>query len=239
MGNLDYPSRNYYIGTEKKPLVLTFSKINRVLKKYVDKSGILDLPTYNKCINDLTSFENFPKLAYTYLNEKCYLLLTDNNKTKLTCEKFSKALLTVLSCIDTKSIILFNAIKTDQKTDVLSFNEFFEYLKKSWKYNFKYIFNYINSNLKDEFSKNNIIIPSSVEDLYSILNFHEDDLKNYLITSLNEIGHSNIDKPLTFDIFKKWAVSDNDTQIAYGGKIFKFANSFTFMENIGVDIKAK
>ena len=40
-----------------------------------------------------------------------------------------------------------------------------------------------------------------------------------------------------FDFFKKWAMKDNSTEINYGGKIFKFANSLIFMENIGVNTK--
>ncbi len=40
-----------------------------------------------------------------------------------------------------------------------------------------------------------------------------------------------------FDFFKKWALKDNNTEISYGGKNFKFANSLIFMENIGVNTK--
>ena len=85
--------------------------------------------------------------------------------------------------------------------------------------------------------RNNIIIPKNIHELYGLIGLHEDDLKNYLITTLYDSGLININDHLMFDFFKKWAIKDNNTEINYGGKIFKFANNFIFMENIGVNTK--
>ena len=238
MGNLNYPPQNFFQGTENKPMVLTFSKINQVFQKYVDQSGTIDLSNFNKCINDLTSYGNFPKLAYTYLIERCYEMLTNNNNIGLTCERFAKALLTVLSCQDTRSLILFNAMKRNQNSNCISFMDILEFLKKSWARNFKYIYDYINYCLRDEFSRNNIVIPNNPQELYGLINAHEDDLKNYLVQSLYD-SSIDIKKPIMFDTFKRWAIKDNSTEITYAGKNFKFANSFVFMENIGFNTKVQ
>ena len=48
MGNLSYPPQNFFKGTENKPVVLTFSKINQVFQKYVAQTGNLDLSNFNK-----------------------------------------------------------------------------------------------------------------------------------------------------------------------------------------------
>ena len=237
MGNLSYPPQNYFIGTENKPIVLTFSKINQIFQKNAGQSNVLDLSSFNKCINDLTQYGNFPKLAYTYLCERCFEMITNNNTIPLTCERFAMALLTALSCNDTRSLILFNAIKRNQNQNYLTFLDILEFFKKSWYSNFKYIFDYINSCLRDEFTRNKIIIPSNPQELYGLIGVHEDDLKNYLMTSLYDSGFINIKDHIMFDFFKKWAMKDNSTEINYGGKIFKFANSLIFMENIGVNTK--
>ena len=237
MGNLNYPPQTYFIGTENKPIVLTFSKINQVFQKNVGQSNFLDLASFNKCINDLTQFGNLPKLAYTYLCERCFEMVTNNNSIPLTRERFAMALLTALSCHDTRCLILFNAIKKNQNQNYVTFLEIFEFFKKSWASNFKYIYDYINYCLRDEFMRNNIIIPSNPQELYALIGLHEDDLKNYLITSLYDSGFINIKDKIMFDFFKKWAMKDNNTEINYGGKIFKFANSLIFLENIGVNTK--
>ena len=237
MGNLNYPPQSYFIGTEKKPIVLTFSKINQIFQKNVGQSNSLDLQSFNKCINDLTQYGNMPRLAYTYLCERCFEMLTNNNSIPLTCERFAMALLTVLTCNETRSLILFNAIKRNQSQNYITFMDILDFFKKSWASNFKYIYDYINYCLREEFMRNNIIIPNNPQELYGLIGLHEDDLKNYLITSLYDSGFINIKDHIMFDFFKKWALKDNNTEINYGGKSFKFANSFIFMENIGVNTK--
>ena len=79
MGNLNYPPQSFFIGTENKPIVLTFSKINQIFQKNVGQSNSLDLASFHKCINDLTQFGNLPRLAYTYLCERCFEMVTNNN----------------------------------------------------------------------------------------------------------------------------------------------------------------
>ena len=147
------------------------------------------------------------------------------------------ALLTGLSCNDTRSLILFNAIKRNQNQNYVTFLDILNFFKKSWEYNFKFIYDYINYCLRDEFMRNNIAIPSNPQELYGLIGLHEDDLKNYLITSLYDSGFINIKDPIMFDFFKKWALKDNNTEISYAGKNFKFANSLIFMESIGVNTK--
>ena len=237
MGNLSYPPQNYFFGTETKPIVLTFSKINQVFQKNAGQSNTLDLPSFNKCLNDLTQFGNLPKLAYTYLSERCYEMLTNNNTIPLTCERFAMGLLTALSCSDTRSLILFNAIKPNQNQNFVTFLDILEFFKKSWARNFKYIYDYINYCLRDEFTRNNIVMPSSPQELYGLIGLHEDDLKNYLMTSLYDSGFIDVKERIMFDFFKKWSMKDNNTEINYAGKNFKFANNLLFMETIGVNTK--
>ena len=237
MGNLSYPPQKFFIGTENKPIVLTFSKINQIFQKNAGQSNSLDLSSFNKCINDLTQYGNMPKLAYTYLCERCFEMVTNNNSIPLTCERFAMALLTALSCNETRSLILFNAIKSNQNQNYVTFLDILEFFKKSWASNFKYIYDYINYCLRDEFMRNNVVIPSNPQELYGLIGLHEDDLKNYLITSLYDSGFINIKDHIMFDFFKIWAMKDNNTEINYGGKNFKFANSLIFLENIGVNTK--
>ena len=85
--------------------------------------------------------------------------------------------------------------------------------------------------------RNNVVIPSNPQELYRLIGLHEEDLKNYLITSLYDSGFINIKDRIMFDFFKKWALKDNNTEISYAGKNFKFANSLIFMESIGVNTK--
>ena len=237
MGNLTYPPQTYFIGTENKPIVLTFSKINQVFQKYLGQSNSLDLASFNKCLNELTHFGTLPFLAYTYLSQRCFEMITNYNTIPLTCDRFAMALLTALSCNDTRSLILFNAIKQNQGQNFVTFLDILNFFKKSWEYNFKYIYDYINYCLRDEFMRNNVVIPSNPQELYRLIGLHEEDLKNYLITSLYDSGFINIKDRIMFDFFKKWALKDNNTDISYAGKNFKFANSLIFMESIGVNTK--
>lgn len=238
MGNLSYPQESFFIGTEKKPLVLSFPKINKVFQSNVGPSNYLDLSSFNKCINDLMNLPNFPKLAYTYLCERCFDMVTNNNTIPLTCERFAIALLTALTDNDMRSLILFNGMKKNLNQNYVTFPEILDFFKKSWAANFKYIYDYINYCLRDEFSRKQIAIPSNPQELYSLIGIHEDDLKNYLIQSLYDSGHNNLNEPIGFNFFKKWALKDTNTEITYGGKYFKFANNLNFMINIGVDTKA-
>ena len=114
MGNLSYPQQSYFLGTERRPIVVSFPKITKVFQNNAGKSNYLDLPTFNKCIDDLTNGGKMPKLAYTYLSERCFEMITNNSQIPLTCERFAMGLLTVLSCNDTRSLILFNAIKSNK-----------------------------------------------------------------------------------------------------------------------------
>ena len=128
MGNLTYPPQTYFIGTENKPIVLTFSKINQVFQKYVGQSNSLDLDSFNKCLNELTHFGTLPLLAYTYLSQRCFEMITNYNTIPLTCDRFAMALLTGLSCNDTRSLILFNAIKQNQGQNFVTFLDILNFL---------------------------------------------------------------------------------------------------------------
>ena len=238
MGNLNYPQQSYFIGTERKPVVISFPKITKVFQTFVGQSNYLDLATYNKCIDDITNHGNFPKLAYTYLNERCYEMVTNNNQIPLTCERFAQALLTALSHNEMRCLILFNAMKRNTNQNYLTFADILDFFKKSWERNFKYIYDYINYCLRDEFIRRQIVIPNNLQDLYGLIGLHEDDLKNYLISSLYDSGIIDINGRIGFDLFKNWAIKDNNTEITYGGACFKFANTLNFMSNIGVDTKA-
>ena len=238
MGNLSYPNQSYFIGTERRQIVISFPKITKVFQNNVGQSNCLDLSSFHKCIDDLTNVGKLPKLAYTYLNERCYEMITNNNTTPLTCERFAMGLLTALSHNEMRSLILFNAMKRNPNQNYLTFNDIFDFFKKSWERNFKYLYDYINYYLRDEFNKRQIMIPNNLQDLYGLIGLHEDDLKNYLISSLYDSGFFEINSPIGFDLFKNWAMKDTNTEITYGGMSFKFANNLNFMVNIGVDTKA-
>ncbi len=238
MGNLSYPQQSYFIGTERRPIVVSFPKITKVFQNNAGKSNYLDLPTFNKCIDDLTNGGKMPKLAYTYLSERCFEMITNNGQIPLTCERFAMGLLTALSHDDMRSLILFNAMKRNQNQNYLTFNDIFDFFKKSWEKNFKFLYDYINYYLRDEFIRKNIVIPSNLQELYGLIGLHEEDLKNYLVSSLYDSGFFDINSTIGFNLFKNWAKKDSNTEITYGGKIFKFANSLNFMVNIGVDTKA-
>ena len=156
MGNLSYPQQSYFIGTERKQVVISFPKITKVFQNHVGNSNCLDLASFNKCIDDITNVAKFPKLAYTYLNERCFEMVTNNGQTPLTCERFAMALLTALSHTEMRSLILFNAMKRNQNSNYLTFSDILDFFKKSWERNFKYMFDYINYCLRDEFNRRQI-----------------------------------------------------------------------------------
>ena len=238
MGNLSYQQQSYFIGTERKNVVVSFPKITKVYQNNVGQSNFLDLSSFHKCIDDLTNYGKFPKLAYTYLNERCYEMITNNNTIPLTCERFAMGLLTALSHDEMRSLILFNAMKRNPNQNYLTFNDILDFFKKSWERNFKFLYDYINYYLRDEFNRRQIVIPNNLQELYGLIGLHEDDLKNYLISSLYDSGFIDINSTIGFNLFKNWAMKDNNTEITYGGVCFKFANSLNFMVNIGVDTKA-
>ena len=238
MGNLSYPNQSYFLGTERKQIVVSFPKITKVFQNNVGQSNYLDLSSFHKCIDDLMNVGKLPKLAYTYLNERCFEMITNNNTIPLTCERFAMGLLTALSHNEMRSLILFNAMKRNQNQNYLTFNDIFDFFKKSWERNFKYLYDYINYYLRDEFNKRQIVVPSNLQELYGLIGLHEDDLKNYLISSLYDSGFININGQIGFDLFKNWAMKDTHTELTYGGVCFKFANNLNFMSNIGVDTKA-
>ena len=238
MGNLSYPQQSYFIGTERKNVVVSFPKITKVYQNNVGQSNFLDLSSFHKCIDDLTNYGKCPKLAYTYLNERCYEMITNNNTIPLTCERFAMGLLTALSHDEMRSLILFNAMKRNPNQNYLTFNDILDFFKKSWERNFKFLYDYINYYLRDEFNRRQIVIPNNLQELYGLIGLHEEDLKNYLISSLYDSGFFDINSTIGFNLFKNWAMKDNNTEITYGGVCFKFANSLNFMVNIGVDTKA-
>lgn len=240
MGNLSYPPQTCFIGTERRPKVISFQIINNVFNKYVGNSNHLDIVSFNKCINVLLTGNqnvNFPRLAYTYLSERLYNLLSMNGSVDVTCERFTKGLLTLLSSAETKVIVLFNAISEVQNAQFISFNEILEFYIKILNSAFKNVFDYISYFLRDEFNKNNIYVPANHQELQKLVGIHSEDIKNYLIQCVSDIGLPNLQMKINLELFKKFAVKDNTIEINYGGKVFKYATSFSFMEDIGVNTK--
>lgn len=125
-------------------------------------------------------------------------------------------------------------MKTSQK-QYLTFEEVFYFFLQSWKSGFNFIFSFINYYYKVEFTRNNIPLPQSQNDFALLVNRHSEDLSNYLVKNLYDSGiYSN--QQITYDMFKNWAMKDNTIEIVYANKVFRFATSILFMENIGLNV---
>ena len=97
----------------------------------------------------------------------------------------------------------------------------------SFGYGFHFIFNCLNYFYRNECEKNNIPIPSNMNEFTNLCNKHKDDLKKYLLQNLYESG-INPQQNINFELFKVWAKNDNPLLIEYSGKKFCFANSLNF-----------
>ena len=125
-------------------------------------------------------------------------------------------------------------MKRSQK-QYLTFEEVFYFFLQSWKSGFNFIFSFINYYYKVEFTRNNIPLPQSQNDFALLVNRHSEDLSNYLVKNLYDSGiYSN--QQITYDMFRNWAMKDNTIEIVYANKVFRFATSILFMENIGLNV---
>ena len=125
-------------------------------------------------------------------------------------------------------------MKTSQK-QYLTFEEVFYFFLQSWKSGFNFIFSFINYYYKVEFTRNNIPLPQSQNDFALLVNRHSEDLSNYLVKNLYDSGiYSN--QQITYDMFRNLAMKDNTIEIVYANKVFRFATSILFMENIGLNV---
>ncbi len=125
-------------------------------------------------------------------------------------------------------------MKTSPK-QYLTFEEVFYFFLQSWKSGFNFIFSFINYYYKVEFTRNNIPLPQSQNDFAALVNRHKEDLSNYLVKNLYDSGiYSN--QQITYEMFRNWAMKDNTIEIVYANKVFRFATSILFMENIGLNV---
>lgn len=127
-------------------------------------------------------------------------------------------------------------MKINKNKVYLTFEEIYHFFIQSWKYGFNFVFSFVNYYLKQEFIKNNIPLPQSQNDFTNVINRHSEDLNNYLIKNLYDSG-INSNQQITYEMFKEWILKDNTIEITYANKIFRFATSILFMENIGLNIE--
>lgn len=240
------PATSCFVGYERKAKILTRLMIEETLKKY-SKDGFLTLQNFNDCLSVLTFNENFPRLAYTYLSERLFNLLDSDNNGRIRNDEFDRCFMTALASQEYKamskiiflniySIVMFEAMKTKKDKDYLTFEDIYLFFLQSWKYGFNYVFSYINYYFKQEFIKNNIPLPQSQNDFTNVIKRHSQDLHNYLVKNLYDSG-ININQQITYGMFSEWILKDNTTEITYAKKVFRFATSILFMENIGINEK--
>ena len=141
-----------------------------------------------------------------------------------------------LSSQEKRMEILFEAMKSDLNKNYLTFEDVYKFFLKSWISGFNYIYGFINFYLRKEFIEKNIPVASNREEILNIPSRHKEDLYNYLLKNFHDSG-INIGAPITYEIFKKWIIKDNTLEIIYANKIFKFATSILYFENIGLNIQ--
>jgi hypothetical protein len=237
MGNINdnYPDKRYFLnfGVNKRKII-SFSMISGIFNKNC-QNGFINKQGFNECIKFLFCDDVFPLLAYSFLSEKLFNLLDYQRVGTLNFETFSKGVCNVLSCQETRTKILFQAMMQNPNKNYLMFDDLFQFFYNSWIYGFNYIFNYINYYYKQEFMQKNIPIPSNQGELHNLVNKHKEDLNNYLVKSLYDSG-ININSAINYENFKHWALKDNTVEIIYSGKIFRFATGLKYFENIGLNI---
>jgi hypothetical protein len=82
-----------------------------------------------------------------------------------------------------------------------------------------------------------IPIPSTRDELLCIIERHKEELRSYLIKNLYDSG-INSNEPIYFNKFINWIIKDNTVEINYANKLFKFATSILYFENIGLNIQS-
>ena len=235
MGNLVYPEKTYFLNYSNKKKVINYSSMTQIFGKY-QKDNVITFHSFNECIKNLFSDENFPLLPYTYLSEKLFRLIDQNKKGAITYEQFTKAICMALSSQEKRMEILFEAMKSDLNKNYLTFEDVYKFFLKSWISGFNYIYGFINFYLRKEFIEKNIPVASNREEILNIPSRHKEDLYNYLLKNFHDSG-INIGAPITYEIFKKWIIKDNTLEIIYANKIFKFATSILYFENIALNIQ--
>ncbi len=171
------------------------------------------------------------------MSEKLFRLIDKNNNEVITSEQFTKGMCMTVSCLEQRIQILFEAMKININKNYLTFEEVYQFFLNSWITGFNYIFGYINYYLRNEFIQKKIPIPSSRDEMMTIVNRHKQDLHNYLVKNLYDSG-INSNGPISFEMFKNWVLKDNTLEINYGNKLFRFATSILYFENIGLNIQA-
>ena len=237
MGGLNekYPDKSYFNNySVNKMKIITFSMISGIFNKNC-QNGYINKQGFDECIKFLFGDENFPLLSYSYLSEKLFILLDVQRVGTINFETFSKGVCNVISCQETRSKILFQAMMQNPNKNYITFDEIFQFFYNSWIFGFNYIFNFINYFYRQEFIKKNIPIPSNKGELHNLVNRHKEDLHNYLIKSFYDSG-ININSAITYDSFKHWVLKDNTVEIIYSGKIFRIATGLKYFENIGLNI---
>ena len=72
--------------------------------------------------------------------------------------------------------------------------------------------------------------------MMSIINRHKEDLKSFLIKNLYDSGIDS-NSPISFEQYKNWILKDNTVEINYANKLFRFATSILYFDNIGLNIQ--
>ena len=237
MGNLSYPNREFFSSyNQRKTKIITFSMMTQIFSKY-QQNNLISLQSFNECLKFLISDESFPIISYTHLSEKLFKLLDTKKTGLINCEQFTKGMCMALSCQEKRIEILFEAMKINLNKNYLTFDEIYQFYYKTWISGLNYIFGFINYYLKQEFIEKKIPIPSNRDELLSIIDRHKEELKTYLIKSLYDSG-INSNEPIYFNQFINWIIKDNTVEINYANKLFKFATSILYFENVGLNIQS-
>jgi hypothetical protein len=134
-------------------------------------------------------------------------------------------------------LVSFAAISPNRIAKHLEFNDLLTYFINSWIYGFRNLSEIINlnNNFREEFNKNNIFIPSK-NNLDYLVDKHNEEIKNYLITTFTKAGVSDFSKGIDYEVFKTWLNYDHTLEICYFNKRIRIAVDLMCLDDIGINM---
>jgi hypothetical protein len=124
--------------------------------------------------------------------------------------------------------------KSQLNNNYLTIHEIIIFFTNSWLNAFMIVFSLINKNHQEEFKKLNIYIPQKLQYLQSYVYQNEVNLKNYILSSLRDVGVDLSKGVVDYISFKKWIIIDHTLEINYYKYNYKFAISLVCLEGIGL-----
>jgi hypothetical protein len=121
----------------------------------------------------------------------------------------------------------------NNECNTIEFNEIFEFFLRSWQHGFHLLYNLLDhQGTVQEFTMKKVFIPKH-HDFDYLIKLNEKEIKKHLTNTFKEFN-IDLNKPIPYDIFKKWVIKDHDLEIVYYNKRLKIAVTLMCLNEIGM-----